>query len=727
MQRYVLGFVGSILFSAGFVAAATITGTVVDPSGLPVSGAQVALVDRVGVEAQTPVGINGWFELKTPPALAADAKVVITAAGFRTVEIVAGAINTPLAVRLALAPVVDSVRVAGSALDVPVSQQGGSVSLIPRDEIRSSDQPQAVDLLRTLPGMVFSQTGNTGAAAQMYARGGDSDYNLVEIDGVPVNAFGGNFDFAHIPSEELDHVEVVTGAQSSVYGAYANSSVVNFVTRDPNAADNLDVVAEGGSYAEHRFGISGGGQVLGFGIAASLSRLDDNGPVPNSDYHNENALLNLMRRIGRSTVTVHADFDSNVVGEPGPYGSDPLGDYTGYDLISRSRNNFGDYLAHYEIEPNERVREDVFATFFLNNNGYASPYGFSFNKDLRGQCEERTIISVTRRYTMAVGASETLEEVKNTYVTDAASDTFPIRRNDTAVYWENRFQLGGHFFLDAGVRGEFVRTGSIPTDGFSRPFFPAQTVNTADPKISAAYVKGGARLHASFGTGLRPPDVYDLAFTDNPALKPERTRSFEAGLEQKFAGDKLVFGATYFYNRYYDLIVILGGSLSVLSHYESDNIANSQAEGAEMRAEYRPARWLFVTANYTHLATEILALNGTSNLAPAPFAVGQELLRRPADSGAGTASFTRGRLSGHITGYFRGSDLDVEPTYGATAGLYRNPGYLNVGLSLNVRLGHGLTAYGNLRNALDRRYEDAFGYPALRLNFVSGVRWTIAK
>jgi outer membrane cobalamin receptor len=406
-----------------------------------------------------------------------------------------------------LAPVVDSVRVAGSALDVPVSQQGGSVSLIPRDEIETSDQPLALDLLRTLPGMVFSQTGNTGAPL-----------NCTRAAAIPITTWSRSTAYRStlsaatstsrtFPPKSSTMWKWRRGAESSVYGEYANSSVVNFVTRDPNASANLDVVAEGGSYAEHRFGISGGGQALGFGVAASVSRLDDNGPVPNSDYHNQNALLNVTRRMGRQTFTVHADFDSNDVGEPGPYGSDPLGDYTGYDLISRSRNNFGDYLAHYEIEASDRVREDVFATFFLNNNGYTSPYGFSFNKDLRGQGEERTIISVTRRYTMAVGASETLEEVRNTYVTDAAFDTFPVRRNDTAVYWENRFQLGGHFFLDAGVRGEFVRTGAIPTDGYSRPFFPAQTVNAADPKVSAAYVHGGARLHASFGTGLRPPAI----------------------------------------------------------------------------------------------------------------------------------------------------------------------------------------------------------------------------
>ena len=42
------------------------------------------------------------------------------------------------------------------------------------------------------------------------------------------------------------------------------------------------------------------------------------------------------------------------------------------------------------------MRQEVFGTFFLNNNGFTSPYGFSFNKDLRGQGETRTVVSVTR-------------------------------------------------------------------------------------------------------------------------------------------------------------------------------------------------------------------------------------------------------------------------------------------------------------------------------------------
>jgi outer membrane receptor protein involved in Fe transport len=233
------------------------------------------------------------------------------------------------------------------------------------------------------------------------------------------------------------------------------------------------------------------------------------------------------------------------------------------------------------------------------------------------------------------------------------------------------------------------------------------------------------RLHASFGTGIRPPAGFDLAFTDNPALKPERTRSFDAGVEQRFLGDRLALDATYFYNRFHDLMVNLGGSLAELSRYQSDNLANSRAYGAEFSARLRPARWVFVQASYTRLKTEILSLDGSSGIAQYPYRPGQELTRRPQDSGSLTASFSRGRLNGNITCQARGATLDVEPTYGAAYGLFRNPGYAVAGLNLNYLVARGATIYGSLRNAFNRHYEEALGYPAPRLNFVTGIRWSL--
>jgi outer membrane receptor protein involved in Fe transport len=280
--------------------------------------------------------------------------------------------------------------------------------------------------------------------------------------------------------------------------------------------------------------------------------------------------------------------------------------------------------------------------------------------------------------------------------------------------------------VNAGARAEIILTPLIPGDNFAgRPEFPGSRLVKLNPKVALAYVlPGGTRLHGSFGTGIRPPSGFDIAFTDNPRLRPERTASFDAGVEQRLFRNRVSIEGTYFYNRYYDLIVSLGGSLARLSNYQSDNLANSRAQGAELAIRVRPARWMSLAGAYTYLDSALLSLEGSSGVAPKYFRVGQELIRRPRNSGAFVASFTRGRLSSDVSGYFRGKVLDVEPNYGASAGLFENPGYANFGINLNYRLGHGVTLYFHLRNALNRRYEEAFGFPSPLLNFVSGVRWT---
>ena len=710
--------------------AASIKGTVTDPSGAPVSGAQVSLVDRLGVEAQTLSALNGAFELKSPENSPAGAKLVIAAPGFRTAELLMNGAAQPAAVKLDLAPVVDSVRVVGSAIDVAASQQGGTVNLISNDEIRRRNEPYAVDLLRYLPGFQVSQTGSQGGATSLFLRGGNSNFTLVQIDGVPVNWFGGFFDFAHVPAEALDHVEAISGPQSAVYGSYANSGAIDYVTRQAGGSPSLDVLAEGGSFYERRFGITGSGTVGGWGVAASAGRSDDEGPVANSDYHNEYLLLNVGRQFARQSLHLNGLFDWNDVGEPGPYGSDPLHDFggiAGIDRISRGKNNSGNYGGRYEIDLSSRVREELTGSFFLENLGYRSPYGFSFDKEMRAQGEARTIVSVSRTYTVAMGFSRAHEEDKNTYITDANFDVFPLPRDETAVYLENRLAFGGRLFLNAGVRGEWIQTATIPSDGYSNPVFPATTVARANPKLAGVYVVRQARLHGSWGTGMRPPTGFELAYTTNPQLKPERTRSLDAGLEQKLLGDKLSLDATYFYNRYYDLIVSLGGSLAKLGHYSTENLANSRAQGAEFSARLRPARWLFVTGSYSLLKTRILSLDGSTNLAPNDYQVGQPLTRRPENSGEFSAGITRGRVSVDLTGYFRGRTLFEEPSLGASGGLFWDHGYSNIGINANYALGHGLTAYGNLRNALNEHYEEVYGYPSLRLNFVAGLKWSLGK
>ena len=188
-MRFLLVWLG--LVPAAFATSFTIYGTVLDPSGAPIPGAQVSAINRVGVAAQTVTDPSGAFALKL--AETAGAALTITAPGFETKTIPLAEPPSPaaLTVHLNIAPQVDSVRVAGSAIDTPLSEQGSSIDIVPRQEIDERNEGLAVDLLRYLPGVVVSQNSSPGGVASLFVRGGNSNYNLVQIDGVTVNAFGG--------------------------------------------------------------------------------------------------------------------------------------------------------------------------------------------------------------------------------------------------------------------------------------------------------------------------------------------------------------------------------------------------------------------------------------------------------------------------------------------------------------------------------------------------------
>lgn len=709
------------------IYAVELKGVVLDPAGKPIPGAQVAAVNALGVITQQVTDDKGVFDLYVSP-LFENVQLRAAAEGFATtVSGVAAVVRLPIAARS------ESVQVMASAIDAVADQQGSEVSVVTSAELRERNEAQAVDILRTLPGMVLSQDGARGSVTDLFVRGGDSKYNLVLLDGVPVNSFyyGGLFDFAHLSSDAIEEIQVARGPQSAIYGSYALGSVVSVETRAPESGPALDVVAEGGTHDENHFSLSGEDMLSrGWGISGSFSSLLSNGPVLNSDYRNDNGLLALDHRWKTSKLSIFGDFDSNSTGEPGPYGSNPMGLFSGLDRISRSKNNTSTYGIHYSDELTDKLRVDLMGGIFWNNNLYISPYGPSFNKDLSGNAEARATYTLNKYSTLAGGFVFHREEMRNTYVNSTDGSDILLRRDDLSEYFEDRMSVG-RLYVNVGVRAETYSMPFVPGDAYgypARPDFPARTDVEVSPKIAASWaVRAATRLHASYGTGIRPPGGSDLAFTNNPALLPERVRSYDAGVEQRLFRDKLSLDATWFHNRYRDLIVSLGGSLAKLSNYTTGNLANAQAEGIETTAQFRPVSRVSMTASYTWLESEVLSLNGSSGLVANYFYPGQPLLRRPKQSGSFVTTVRLGRADVNLTGSWRGGTLDVEPNYGAYAGLYFNHGYQNLGVNVNYRVRGNLTAYVNLHNALDERYEEIFGYPAPLLNVTAGMKWSLAK
>lgn len=710
------------------LAAAEVKGQVVDQSGAPIAGATVAAFDNTGVIARQITNDQGGFDFNVSP-LFENVMLRVAANGFETATVA----ESSSIVRLALAPQADSVTVAASAIDVPAAMQGASVAEITGDDLRGRNEAQPVDLLRTTPGIVVMQDGARGSVADLFIRGNDPKYNLTLLNGVPINSFyyGGLVDFSQIVSDFIEDIQIARGPQSAVFGSYAMGGVINMITRSPDDGPALDFAAEGGTHDENRFSLSGSNMVHGWGLAASGTSLLANGPVLNSDYRNDNGFLSAQHRWRAQNLYAFGNFNSNDVGEPGPYGSNPKGYFSGLDRVSRSRNNTSVYGLHYSDELTPDLKLDVTAGFELNNSGYLSPYGFSFNKDIRLHGEARGTWHVLKNWTAAAGYSYSREEMRNTYVTVSNGSDFLLRRDTDGVYLDNQFSFAGKLFINAGLRGEFYQTPQVPANAYGyppRPVFPASDISRVSPRISAAYMwRKDLRLHGSYGTGIRPPGGSDLAFTNNPALKPERIESYDIGLAKSFAASRLSLDATWFHNRYRDLIVSLGGSLSKLSSYSTDNVANAMGEGLEFSTIWRPAAWASITGNYMWLETDVLSLNGGNGLVQQYYYLGQPLLRRPKHSGSVVSTFRRGRFDSNVTAYFRGKDLDVEPNYGAYGGLYWTPGFVNLAINVNYRVKGNLTAYVNLRNALDRHYEEIYGYPAPLLNVVTGLKWSLAR
>jgi vitamin B12 transporter len=284
--------------------------------------------------------------------------------------------------------------------------------------------------------------------------------------------------------------------------------------------------------------------------------------------------------------------------------------------------------------------------------------------------------------------------------------------------------------VTAGVRGERITRAPFPGDPLAftpRPDFPEETVNSVNPKIAGSFLLGKAsRIRGSFGTGIRPPDAFEIAFTDNAGLKPERSKSGEIGVTQTAANGAVQIDGTVFLNNYTDLIISVGRTFSGVSRWSTDNISNARARGLELSAAWRPVAAFDVRSSYTFLDSEILAVNGSA-IAPTPFAVGDRLLRRPRHSGSIDAAWTHSRASAFVQVQVRGETLDAEPAFGPTGGLFDNPGHSVINAGGSWRPVKAVELFARALNLSDRRYEEVLGYPAPGRTAYVGARVAVGR
>jgi len=109
-----------------------------------------------------------------------------------------------------------------------------NVEVITKEEIEERHFTTVVEALNTVPGISFTSNGGMGNTTSVFLRGMDSKRILVLIDGVkyqdPSNTSGAAF--SHLMISDIERIEVIKGAQSSVWGADASAGVINIITKE---------------------------------------------------------------------------------------------------------------------------------------------------------------------------------------------------------------------------------------------------------------------------------------------------------------------------------------------------------------------------------------------------------------------------------------------------------------------------------------------------------------
>jgi outer membrane cobalamin receptor len=613
-----------------------------------------------------------------------------------------------LDLRLEIAQLSENVVVTANAEPLELSQTPAPVDVISRDEMDHRQLVSVADALGTVPGAAIARTGREGGLTTFFLDGGNSNFTKFLVDGTPLNEPGGFLNLANTTLDNIDKVEVVHGAESALYGTDAVSGVVQlFSHQGDTRIPEVNLFGEGGTFSSGRGGAQFSGLLGGFDYSAAGSYFQTDGQGPNDSFLNRSFAGNFGYRF---TDTDHLRLsvrsNSSLAGIPGPTLLEPpsLAQYEALKILLvnlawdfHTGTHWQHTLGGHE---NRTLDTNANPPFFTSTD--------QFNR--AGFREQST-------YTFRNGAAAAgyEYEVENGFPSTLSGQH--ARRNNQAGFLDARWLLISRLTLSAGVRAEDNTT------------FGTRVVPRAGAVFALRHSTGfwgDTRVRFSYGQGFKEPSLdesfgSDPCFPGNNTLRPERSRTIDAGIDQFLASDKLRLSATYFDNRFRDIVSFTFDSITTPAcPFGTGTFFNTdlaRARGVNLSGDLRPRQWLSIKGNYSFDDSRVLQAPNAFASVELP---GNHLLRRPVNSGSliFNAVFRAWTLS--LTGYFTGSRTDSDFL---GFGLTRNPGYARFDIASSYALGRGISLYARATNLFDKQYQDAMGFPALGRDVRVGMNY----
>lgn len=543
--------------------------------------------------------------------------------------------NTPDVAGAEASNAVRGVVVTANRAPTAAAQVAQAITVIDRAEIEASQAILLPDLLGRTAGVTLSRNGGPGGVTALRIRGAETDQTLVVIDGVRLNDVaqpGAGYNFANLLTGDVARVEVLRGAQSTLWGSQAIGGVVNVVTTAPTRPFQANLDVEGGDYATAyvRGGVGGASERVVWRLGAGYYTTDGVSAVAGGAEDDGFQHTSANGRLGlKITETLSLDLRGiysygrvQVDGYPAPafsfadtaeYGvTEELAGYGGLNLAlldGRLRNR----LAY------SRTRTDRQS---LNPAQAVTDVTFDALSEV-DRWEYQGSFAFTEAWQAVFGLER--EEAAMRTASPSAFNPNPPSQSASAdldsAYVQVQGPLLAGLTLTAGVRRDEHDT------------FGGQTL--AQGALAWSLNEGNTILRASFGQGFKAPSLYQLySEYGNLGLNPEEADAWDLGVEQVLADGQAVVSATWFQRETTNQIDYVScfsapadplcriGATTRFGYYS--NIARTEAKGIELAGQAKVGPF-DLTANYTWTD----ATNETAGSANK----GNRLARRPEHQG----------------------------------------------------------------------------------------------
>jgi len=594
------------------------------------------------------------------------------------------------------------VVVTATKVETPAEQLGASVSVVDGEDFQTYHYPTVDAALRNVPGVEIRRAGAYGKTTSVTIRGANANQVQVLVDGLRVKSPTlGQVDLSDISPDLIERIEVIRGAQSTIYGADAIGGVVNIITRKGTGGPiQASVQQEVGNYDTlvSRATVHGAWKILHYALSAS--HFESNGQFQN-DETDANAI---SARIGAtlpwdSTLDFIFRYNKNDVGVPvkgvfpGPQPINPI-----INRNARSQSETTIYSLEGKTRPVEWWETRGRLARYENSAGFQDPVdpGVAFDFPTlsqvnveRREAEWVNSFFIGKWSTSSVGLEHRREIGENHNTFRAVSET-------QSVFFEQQLRFFERLFVTGGFRVEDNSVwGTTTTERGSLAFLIKET---------------STRLRGSAGTGFRAPTFNDLFFPGfgNPVLEPEESLSYDFGVDQKLWNNRIRLGLTYFQNEFKNLITCctpiptapLGGPF---------NVGRARSAGIEFTGEVDVLPNLVASLNYTYTDSENLATD-------------RPLPREPRHR------WNIGLTWEPITKLSLFTQVHVETEQFEAFGAVYNSGHTRVDIGgtwrIVERMGwlRKLELTARIQNLLNEGYAEVRGFPALGINALVGLR-----